>query len=112
MNTLGVASGLEMIYIYILIMIVSRKFIAGMPSILGPASGDRISASALLWDTAVCFSKADEIGTNVCDQKKKIKKKKKRHLMLILSLLNFKQNRWNNDSLESIARFPTWQYCL
>ena len=32
-----------------------------------PASSEKISASVLLWDPAVGFLQAHEIGTNVCD---------------------------------------------
>ena len=37
-----------------------------MPFMRNPASSDRISASVLLWDTAVCLSQAHEVDTNVC----------------------------------------------
>ena len=63
MNMLGVVSSLEVQYIKDCV----HKFIAGVNSVRNPASCDIISAAMLLWDTAVCFLQAHEIGTNVCD---------------------------------------------
>ena len=40
------------------------KFNERVPSKRYPASSEKI-ASMLLWDTAICFSQADEIGTNI-----------------------------------------------
>ena len=68
-------------------MMVSYKFIAGMSSMRNPASSEKISASALLWDTAVCFLRAHEIGINVCDPNTE------HHPKLTLSPSNFLQNR-------------------
>ena len=48
-------------------MIVSRTFNAAVPSMSNPASSDIMSASVLLWDTAVCFLYTHEFGTHVCD---------------------------------------------
>ena len=47
-------------------MIVSNKFNAGMRSFRKPASRGIISASVLLWDTAVCFLQARESDTKIC----------------------------------------------
>ena len=44
---------------------VSRNVAASNPSTLKPVSSDITSASALLCDTAVCFSHAHEIGTKI-----------------------------------------------
>ena len=57
MNLLGVAPSLGCN----ISLIVSHKFIAGMPFIRNLASSDLISASVLLWDTDVCFLQAHEI---------------------------------------------------
>ena len=75
--------------------IVSHKFIAGIPSIHNPASSDINAASVLLW------TYVDQIYTE-------------RHLTLIFEAVRFpaKSASWNNPSLQSVAWFPTWQYCL
>ena len=44
---------------------MSHKLRAGIPSNLGPASHELISASVLLCETAVCFLQVQLIGTNV-----------------------------------------------
>ena len=62
MNRLGVASRLGMQYI----QIVSRKCIAGMPSMRKPASNEIISVSVLLWDTAVCFFDTPMQSAKIC----------------------------------------------
>ena len=69
-------------------MIVSHRFIAGMPSMRNPASSDFLSASVLLWETTVCFLHAHEIGTNVCDRNIHITSPE-----LIVSLWDVLQNR-------------------
>ena len=45
-------------------MILSHKFIAGMPTIPNPTSRDEMLPSRLLWDTAVCFLQAHDTGAN------------------------------------------------
>ena len=46
---------------------VSTSSLLECPPSVFPASSDIIPASVLHWDTAVRFSQAQEIGTNVCD---------------------------------------------
>ena len=89
-------------------MIVSHKFIAGMPSMRNPASSEIISASVLLWDTAVCFFQVSEIGTHVCDPNMR-----RTPPDVDFESVKFpaKSAFWKNPSLQSIPWFPTSTVC-
>ena len=86
-------------------MIVSHKFIAGLPSI----PKRQISASVLPWDTAVSFLQAHETSTNVCDPNIH---RTQPDVDLESVRCPAKSASWNNPCLTSMAWLPTWQNCL
>ena len=85
-------------------VIVSHSYNAAMPSIYNLASNDSISASGSLWDTAVVFLQAHEIGSKVCDPYVH-----NTCSWLWVLQMSCKSASWNKLSLQSMAWFPTWQ---
>ena len=85
------------------------KIQAETPSIPRPASREIISASVELWETEVCFSHIQLLGTNVWLPKMY---KIPPDVDFESSQSQVKSESWNNPNLHCCAVFPTCQYCF